>query len=472
MKISQGLRLALASLSLAAMAAIRGEDGPTAEGTIVFSQDFSSNMDGFERSPADLPVDRIQLAPDPIGQRGQVLRIIWMAGDNYRTSSGTMPRSWASSAPGYQFSLGTTVNYAFGYMTSSTNIDANLAQNIRPGGPLWEMQGDRSGKLAIVVNGKTSWTQLGVTVAANRWYDIRVETKYVTGTGGHVIVWVDGVQRFSKTGIGWNDPAGTLARFDCGIYNRSSPQTSDLTKTRTVYISNLSVGVLSGGSSIVSAPAFNPAGGTYTGPQNVAITSATSGASLRYTTDGSTPSETAGTVYSGPVSIGSTTTLKAIAYKAGMADSSVTSATYTIEAAPPPTFNFEAESLSPTGSGATVSTSNDANASGGVVEFLNSTSAGQTMTFTTPSIPAGTYQIQLRYWGNVTRGQHTVQIDGTQLGGTIDQYATAKTYVSVILGTATFTSAGPHSIAMTVTGKRPAATKFYLTADKFTFVGK
>ncbi|HTB80292.1 MAG TPA: carbohydrate-binding domain-containing protein, partial [Opitutaceae bacterium] len=121
---------------------------------------------------------------------------------------------------------------------------------------------------------------------------------------------------------------------------------------------------------------------------------------------------------------------------------------------------------------ATVSTSSDANASGGIVEFLNSTAAGQVMTFTTPSIPAGTYQFQLRYWANTTRGQHTVKVDGTQVGGTIDQYASAKAYITVTLGNVTFASAGTHSIALTVTGKNSAATQFYLTADKFTFVGQ
>ncbi|HTB80693.1 MAG TPA: chitobiase/beta-hexosaminidase C-terminal domain-containing protein [Opitutaceae bacterium] len=217
-----------------------------------------------------------------------------------------------------------------------------------------------------------------------------------------------------------------------------------------------------------AAPTFSPASGTP--PLSVTITSATSGASIRYTTDGSTPSETAGTIYSGPVSISATTTLKAIAYEAGFTDSTVTSATYT--ATPPPTLNFEAESLSPVGTGATVSTSSDANASGGVVEFLNSTAAGQIMTFTTPSIPAGTYQFQLRYWANTTRGQHTVKVDGTQVGATIDQYASAKAYVTLTLGNVTFASAGTHSIALTVTGKNSAATQFYLTADKFTFVGQ
>lgn len=79
-----------------------------------------------------------------------------------------------------------------------------------------------------------------------------------------------------------------------------------------------------------AAPTFNPAGGTYSSAQSVTMASTTSGATIRYTTDGSTPSETNGTVYSGAVNIGSTTTLEAIAYKSGYSDSSVSSATYTI----------------------------------------------------------------------------------------------------------------------------------------------
>ncbi len=140
----------------------------------------------------------------------------------------------------------------------------------------------------------------------------------------------------------------------------------------------------------VAAPTFSPAGGTYTSAQTVSISSTTGGASFRYTTDGSTPSDTAGTLYSGAVTISATTTLKVIGFESGFTDSTVSSATYTF--GPPPTLNFEAESMSPVGTGATVSISDDANASGGVVEFLNSTAAGQIMTFTTPIIPAGTYQ--------------------------------------------------------------------------------
>jgi len=220
----------------------------------------------------------------------------------------------------------------------------------------------------------------------------------------------------------------------------------------------------------VAAPAFSPAGGSYTSAQTVTISDSTSGATIHYTTDGSTPSETNGAVYSAPVSISATTTLQAIAYESGFTDSTVTSAAYTIGSVQ--TLNFEAESLSPVGSGATVSISDDANASGGVIEFLNSTAAGQSITFTTPSFPAGTYQVQLRYKTNTSRGEHTVTVDGIPVGGTIDQYATTQAYVTATLGNVTLTSSGAHTIVLTVTGKNSAATQFYITADKFTFVGQ
>jgi hypothetical protein len=80
----------------------------------------------------------------------------------------------------------------------------------------------------------------------------------------------------------------------------------------------------------VTKPSFNPAGGTSTSAQNVTISDTTSSVSIRYTTDGSTPSETHGTLYSGPVNIGSTATLQAIAYASGYSDSPIASATYTI----------------------------------------------------------------------------------------------------------------------------------------------
>lgn len=78
----------------------------------------------------------------------------------------------------------------------------------------------------------------------------------------------------------------------------------------------------------VSTPTFSPAGGTFTTAQTVTISCSTSGATIYYTIDGSTPSESS-TTYNGPITISETTTLKAKAIKDGT-ESNVATATYTI----------------------------------------------------------------------------------------------------------------------------------------------
>ncbi|MDD5687375.1 MAG: FG-GAP-like repeat-containing protein [Elusimicrobia bacterium] len=88
-----------------------------------------------------------------------------------------------------------------------------------------------------------------------------------------------------------------------------------------------------GGIQSVADPAINPNGGTYSSAQTVSITCATGGAIIKYTTNGSDPSSTNGNVYSGPITLSSDTTLKAIATKSGSLDSNVVTANFTITAA-------------------------------------------------------------------------------------------------------------------------------------------
>ncbi len=76
----------------------------------------------------------------------------------------------------------------------------------------------------------------------------------------------------------------------------------------------------------VATPLFSPAGGLYFSPQTVTISTTTAGASIYYTTDGSTPTS-ASTLYSAPITISSTTTLKAIA-TLGTIDSGINTAVY------------------------------------------------------------------------------------------------------------------------------------------------
>lgn len=79
----------------------------------------------------------------------------------------------------------------------------------------------------------------------------------------------------------------------------------------------------------VATPTFSPPGGTYTSAQNVQISCATSGATIRYTTDGSDPTESS-TEYASPVTVNSSTTIKAKAFKNGWTPSAISTAEYTI----------------------------------------------------------------------------------------------------------------------------------------------
>ncbi len=80
----------------------------------------------------------------------------------------------------------------------------------------------------------------------------------------------------------------------------------------------------------VATPTFTPAAGTYNEAQTVSIACSTEGATIHYTIDGTTPSESS-PVYSTPLNIEETTTVKAIAMKEGYNNSNVATATYTIQ---------------------------------------------------------------------------------------------------------------------------------------------
>ena len=76
-------------------------------------------------------------------------------------------------------------------------------------------------------------------------------------------------------------------------------------------------------------PVLSPGAGTYSSVQSVTMTSVT-GATIRYTTDGTDPTESS-TAYTGAVTIGQTTTLKAKTWKTGYFASAVAAATYVMK---------------------------------------------------------------------------------------------------------------------------------------------
>ena len=87
----------------------------------------------------------------------------------------------------------------------------------------------------------------------------------------------------------------------------------------------------SGAPATVAMPVFTPSAGTYASAQSVSITDATSGATIYYTTNGTSPT-TSSTVYSGAIAVSTSETIEAIAVKSGMNNSAVGTAAYVINA--------------------------------------------------------------------------------------------------------------------------------------------
>ncbi|MBR1513208.1 MAG: choice-of-anchor J domain-containing protein [Bacteroidales bacterium] len=80
----------------------------------------------------------------------------------------------------------------------------------------------------------------------------------------------------------------------------------------------------------VATPTFTPEAGTYYEAQTVSIACATPDATIHYTLDGTDPTASS-PVYTTPINIETTTTIKAIAMKEGYNDSNIATATYTIQ---------------------------------------------------------------------------------------------------------------------------------------------
>lgn len=152
----------------------------------------------------------------------------------------------------------------------------------------------------------------------------------------------------SSAPVTWNTTAPASGSYEPSVLTQQTvtlngtvtcPNSIDdngvpLTTTITITIS---------AAGIVGAPTVNLAEGTYTENQSVTLTSSTEGATIYYTTDGSEPTITGGVpagttaVYTAPIAVTGTegesitTTIKAIAVKSGMQDSSVGTFTYTIQ---------------------------------------------------------------------------------------------------------------------------------------------
>ena len=79
----------------------------------------------------------------------------------------------------------------------------------------------------------------------------------------------------------------------------------------------------------VATPVFTPVAGTYADSVTFALSCETAGAAIRYTTDGTEPTS-ASALYSAPITLTATTTVKAKAFKTDWFDSETATALYTV----------------------------------------------------------------------------------------------------------------------------------------------
>ncbi len=108
------------------------------------------------------------------------------------------------------------------------------------------------------------------------------------------------------------------------FFTVSSVAASEVTGTLSTGLGNNSVSGI-----VIAAPAASPVAGTYTGAQTVTLT-ASGATSVRYTVDGNTPTCSTGSLYVSPVSVVSSTVIKAISCYPNAVISPVATYSYTI----------------------------------------------------------------------------------------------------------------------------------------------
>jgi hypothetical protein len=131
------------------------------------------------------------------------------------------------------------------------------------------------------------------------------------------------------------DPASSGALYAAPVVIDTAKTVRAVAKKSGMADSGILIAAYTVDDTMAAVPGASVDTGTYSAAQSVTLTTATSGGSIYYTVDGSVPSATNGTLYSGPVAITVSATLKAVTVKDGLTDSPVMVKEYTLKAAKP-----------------------------------------------------------------------------------------------------------------------------------------
>lgn len=155
-----------------------------------------------------------------------------------------------------------------------------------------------------------------------------IEITYASsGKGsGKVQAFVGNQKIGNDLSFGKDVAAGTTYKFETASAITGDVKLSLNVTKNSLYISKVVITTASGGT--IATPTFSKETGIFFAPFDLTIT-AGEGSTIKYTVDNSEPTANKGTVYSNPIKINKTTTVKAIAIKDGKT-SEVATATYTL----------------------------------------------------------------------------------------------------------------------------------------------
>ena len=194
------------------------------------------------------------------------------------------------------------------------------------------------------------WTLTDDPLTPNKW----VFPALTLPAGGYRIVFASGKNRTPLTGnvhtnfrldalgeyLGLFSPAGAIASEFGSAAAGYPPQAGGVSygvfgpQRQTGYMltptPQAANNAASGVAGLVADTKFSNRRGFHPAPFDLTITTATPGASIRYTTDGSWPTESKGTLYTTPIRITRSQPVKAIAFKTGWRSTNVDTHTYVL----------------------------------------------------------------------------------------------------------------------------------------------
>jgi hypothetical protein len=141
------------------------------------------------------------------------------------------------------------------------------------------------------------------------------------GSGGHAILHAYNatnvaLELYNSSQAATRDDAGSAIKF-----------TLPTVANGKVYVGGAAQVTVFGTGAWVSSPVFAPNGASFTNSVNVSLSTPTPGAQIYFTLDGSNPTA-ASPQYSAPFTVTNTTTVRAVAIKAGLFDSAISSAVF------------------------------------------------------------------------------------------------------------------------------------------------